>query len=274
VLRPLLQHDVPVNDAVRQVLAVLPEGFSAVARAPSLLQQPLGEDDEALVPVGELDGDEQAQEKEELEQQEVSPVQPDNYIARAIRELNESLEDESSTWTKFVPNAGAPKTVHQLADETVSVGIARATLSRLATGYKKRSGSVRTEKGHSLYVKPATTNDKGCWLAGANPDSKGDGYVAVRPLVAASGTRSAKGTRAPKRAEQYVHRLAIKAWKGETEVKRMYQGGTANEVSHRCDEPSCFNPDHLLIEDHGANEKRKHTLHGTECHCDPSCILG
>lgn len=100
--------------------------------------------------------------------------------------------------------------------------------------------------------------------------------MAVRPFVPRSGTRVANGTpRTPRRAEQLVHRLAVLAWKPLGDLERLLFGRSGDEVSHLCHVAACFNPEHLVVEDHGTNERRKACRRVGKCGCGaaPSCIL-
>jgi len=130
----------------------------------------------------------------------------------------------------------------------VTPAIARATLIRLARGYQAEEQAAA--------VAPATSNDKVCWLTSLR-QNKDEGHCVVRPLFPRKGTRLPNGTtREKRRQSQFVHRLAVVAWKPWTEVKKMLE--TRMEVSHRCSIAQCFNPGHLHVESHGDNEKRKH----------------
>lgn len=142
--------------------------------------------------------------------------------------------------------------------------VSMATLLQVTTGYKHRTSDIRTA--------PALTNTKKCWLAQGTKNKGGTGHVAIRPVLPASGTRVTNGTeRTTRRSQQFVHRLAIRAWGSLGEIERMIKGGSQNEVSHLCDEGECYNPEHLILESHSDNEKRKHK--GRACSCNPPCII-
>lgn len=146
--------------------------------------------------------------------------------------------------------------------EVLTPATARATLRRLATGYPRDRTAAA--------VAPATTNATACWLASATDNQSG--HVAVRPFVARSGRRVPNGSaRTPRRSAQFVHRLAVLGWHEWGEVVRMVENGGRWEVSHLCGQGRCFNPLHLVVESHSANEIRKH-LNGGICRCRPACI--
>ena len=69
-----------------------------------------------------------------------------------------------------------------------------------------------------------------------------------RPMTTAASPPSTK-----RRAAQKIHRLAILAWHDGEELERLVFG--VGEASHRCNEPSCFRPDHLVVDGHGENER-------------------
>jgi hypothetical protein len=70
-----------------------------------------------------------------------------------------------------------------------------------------------------------------------------------------------------------LHRLAVFAWGGRAAVENLLLRGF--EVSHLCGDERCFNPLHLVVDAHSANERRKHDAHGTTCGsvgCNPRCV--
>ena len=229
-LKPFLRDDVRPSLAAHSVLSVLPREFSFVDQGTPPTQQSA--------------------------EQVIAPLVDVAALATAF-----PFADNQSSWPP-VDTMGFSQAKKELV-EVVTPTIARNTLLRVAAGYKHRTSDD--------LVPRATTNTKSCWLASGTPNKGGAGHIAVRPFVPLSGTRVPDGApRTPRRQAQFVHRLAVKAWFGWADVQRMYTGGPKHEVSHLCGEATCFKPDHIVIESHSHNEKRKHV--NTECKCIPSCI--
>lgn len=160
----------------------------------------------------------------------------------------------------------------------ITPAVAQATLEQNLRG-------VANPKGRAVAVAPAHTNSRGCWLSQRTPKSGKSGHVECRPVVPPSGTRVPDGAaRVARRSAQLVHRLAVRAWKGIGEVCLLLDaavGGPApavpgkREVSHLCGEDNCFNPEHLGVESHSHNERRKRCEEKGVCGCGlvPGCIL-
>lgn len=153
----------------------------------------------------------------------------------------------------------------------ITPAVAQRTLLRLALGYPKE----RTTPA----VPAATTNTKGCWIASLTPTNAG-GHCALRPNFPRKGTKVPKG--APKerrRSSQYTHRMAIVAWKPREVLELLlFRDGRpqSTDASHLCHTPACFNPNHLTVESHGANEQRKarcHRFGRCQCGLTPKCIF-
>lgn len=154
--------------------------------------------------------------------------------------------------------------------EIITPQVAQNTLVRLAAGYP----ADRTAKA----VPAATSNSQGCWLAACK--ARKGGHCALRPLFPRSGTRVPDGSaRTKRRAEQYVHRMAIVAWHPPAALEMLLfgDGGPQTiDASHLCHNAACFTPSHLVVERHGLNERRKaHCSLGRVCRCgsSPQCIF-
>jgi len=127
---------------------------------------------------------------------------------------------------------------------------------------------------------PALSNQKGCWLSQVQLSSKRSEYPMVRPLkprLSSKGLqRGEKFTQDGRRAAQHLHWLSVRAWGRRRDLERLvWQSrgpGGRWEVSHLCDNPRCFRPDHLVVESHSSNERRKLCLGGSACCCLPKCI--
>ena len=108
---------------------------------------------------------------------------------------------------------------------------------------------------------PARTNAKGCWLHQGRQNEV-NGYISVRSMRSPTFL-----------SQQRVHLLAVMAWHERGSVKRLLDRKT--EVSHRCHEVTCFNPDHLVVETHRENVKRMQCNRRLACICQgvPDCIF-
>lgn len=73
--------------------------------------------------------------------------------------------------------------------------------------------------------------------------------------MGAPRARSARGVRQIKPAPQNAHRLVVVGWKGEEDRRRMLEDGW--HASHLCHNPTCANPDHIVVEAKARNEGRK-----------------
>lgn len=104
-------------------------------------------------------------------------------------------------------------------------------------------------------IPPAQTNDMGCWLAQKKPPANRR-HVHMPPILPRMKTRapSGAGRAAHRRKEQFVHRLAIRAWGTMEQVLEMIE--TDKQVSHLCHNGNCFKPEHLVLETSRANDAR------------------
>lgn len=205
-----------------------------------------------------LDHQEQQQSDNETTELEDDQTEETDLVDVALVQAF-PFADSSAMWPPF-DTTRADKSRKELV-EIMNPTMARNTLLQVTTGYKHRTSDNQTP--------PAQTNHQGCWLAQGAVNASG--HVSVRPLVPASGTRVVNGTaRTPRRSAQYVHRLAVKAWFGEADIRRLHTGGQQHEVSHLCGSGRCYRPDHLTVESHSLNERRKHCQ--GSCHCRPRCI--
>jgi hypothetical protein len=89
-----------------------------------------------------------------------------------------------------------------------------------------------------MKVDPAT----GCWLWTRCKNAKGYGYFCIN--------------RKRENAHHRAHRAIWEIVKGPIPVGYF--------VCHRCDQPSCLNPDHLFL---GTAEDNSHDMMRKECHC-------
>lgn len=74
----------------------------------------------------------------------------------------------------------------------------------------------------------------GCWVWKARTNNDGYGVVSVR----VNG----------RHLKEYAHRIAYREWKGEIPKGK--------EVSHKCHNERCCNPQHLIAETHRQNMRR------------------
>lgn len=84
----------------------------------------------------------------------------------------------------------------------------------------------------------------------------------------------ADATKAQQKIPQLVHRLAIRAWGTMVQQRRLIERQW--DVSHRCHKPSCFNPDHLEVELHADNMRRRNMcepLRQCRCGLPNQCIF-
>lgn len=181
---------------------------------------------------------------------------------------------DSQDVPKFAVPPPATTTIGELRE--VSAAVALSTLSRLINGY--------TDKSKSGYP-AATTNSSGCTLAQKSPNRADNGYVQITPISSATRSGTVNGTVKAKPKPQNAHRLAVVAHKGAQDRTNLLDNGY--HASHRCHNPTCINPDHIVVETKANNEGRKRCrqefwlveLGGVaiaqsvfKCACVPRCI--
>ncbi len=98
----------------------------------------------------------------------------------------------------------------------------------------------RLTNGYSYYYGPATSNSCACLLASKQPN-KGPEAGWVKCKVGGS------------KKEYYIHHLALLNANRKIELQGLLQG---KQVSHLCHQRTCFNPEHLIVEDAEANRDR------------------
>lgn len=110
----------------------------------------------------------------------------------------------------------------------------------------------------------ALTTSGGCWLA--KPENSRT-YCTVKPPV--NNVLNPRGLT----KTQSVHRLAIRAWGSHEQNVAMLV--LLWEASHLCHQRRCCNPQHLVIETHRSNERRKPCWVKKVCVCQqhPRCVL-
>lgn len=126
----------------------------------------------------------------------------------------------------------------------VSPKLARDTLRRLEAGYVDKSGS-----GYPAAVRTPS----GCLLAQKPPNRADNGYIQIAPISTA--TRGLAGSRAIKQMPQNAHRLVVIGHGTEEERRRLVENG--DHASHRCGQPTCIEPSHIVVESKADNEARK-----------------
>ncbi|KAF7535444.1 hypothetical protein G7054_g5378 [Neopestalotiopsis clavispora] len=118
-------------------------------------------------------------------------------------------------------------------------------IQRLMGGYKDESSSQ---------YPAATINAAGCALARKALNRDDNGYVQIAPIVT-ERSRARRGEELKEKGlPQRAHRLAVLAYKSDKDVARLLGGDNA---SHLCHQPTCINPDHLVVETKEAKEARK-----------------
>jgi hypothetical protein len=178
----------------------------------------------------------------------------------AVRARTDSLADAHGIRREECRN----KTSGELALD-VTPRIAARTLVAQAEG--------KPREGPAPAVSPAESNDKGCWLGQGRGQAHG-GHCQAAPLHPRLNhrARNGAGAVAQRRTPQLLHRLAIRAWGTEPDLRRMVVDGW--DVSHLCHNPRCFNIVHLVVESHHGNMVRRNCdSGGRACRCDPPCML-
>lgn len=172
-----------------------------------------------------------------------TPSLPSASTPPAPANANANANVLPPTPTKNPPPPPLSKSAQQLA--AVSPKAARNTLERLKVGYTQKSG-----QGYPAMQ----TNMAGCWLAQKSTNRADNGYVQISPMVESTG-RSANGVHKEAVLPQGAHRLAVRAWKSEEDSRNITDKGW--DASHLCHQPTCFNPDHIVVEPKWLNELRK-----------------
>jgi len=95
--------------------------------------------------------------------------------------------------------------------EGISVKCAQKTLDRLINGYKDKSGSS---------YPPASITETGCILASKAANRSKNGHIQIAPIAMAT-SRSVNGIRKLKPCPQNAHRLAVLAYKSQSEVDKL-----------------------------------------------------
>ena len=155
--------------------------------------------------------------------------------------------------------------------------IAAESLIAQARGYDVR--------GPTANINPAQTNAHGCWLSQSRAQDSG-GHTLMVPVKPRARTRAANGAGAQttRQKQQYMHRLAIRAFKPLPVQRLMFEAQTDDrghavviDVSHLCHEPTCFNPQHLNPETRSRNQLRDRARcsQAGRCACGlvPACIV-
>ena len=170
-------------------------------------------------------------------------------------------------------------------------------MDRLRDGYTDaKSGS-----GYGGWV----VTKHGCWVAQKGVNRESNGYIQIAPISTATRAGTTNGVVKAKPLPQGAHRLAVIASKryktpscslnstnlylasSNDDVQRMLDG---DHASHRCHNPRCLNPEHLIVESKERNEARKgcagrvqvyttigglkYVLEAKACSCEgPPCII-
>ncbi|KAK9361124.1 zinc-binding loop region of homing endonuclease-domain-containing protein [Lipomyces starkeyi] len=151
-----------------------------------------------------------------------------------------------------------------------------AAIDRLMQGYKGTTGS---------FIPPAVIAPNGCHLPQTKPNEAG--YVKILPVAIFTGHA---GKDEPKKIGvkfQRACRVVCYLTKSEDDVYNLLYGDY--EASHLCHQPTCINPDHLVVETRQANLSRKicavkfdlktringrdYILKAEECPHSPRCVI-
>ena len=122
------------------------------------------------------------------------------------------------------------------------------------TGEEVQSALERLEKGHKKSFGPCQTNSIGCKLCQKSRNKGGTGWVKCKVVKSKS------------KKEFYIHHLALIAAGRVGELK-----GSPYQVSHLCHQPTCFNPEHLVVETREENLARNRCIGWTWLTCPCPC---
>jgi hypothetical protein len=195
------------------------------------------------------------------------------------------------------PKPTKPESATLIELRTITREIAQACMDRLRDGYTDaKSGS-----GYGGWV----VTKHGCWVAQKGVNRESNGYIQIAPISTATRAGTTNGVVKAKPLPQGAHRLAVIASKryktpscslnstnlylasSNDDVQRMLDG---DHASHRCHNPRCLNPEHLIVESKERNEARKgcagrvqvyttigglkYVLEAKACSCEgPPCII-
>ena len=153
------------------------------------------------------------------------------------------------------------------------------TLQRLKNGHRDKSGAS---------YPAATTNINNCILVQKTPNRKENGYIQIAPIVQIRTRAKLRAQKKTKPKPQNAHRLVVIAHKSQDDIDHLFNG---QHASHLCNNPTCINHEHIVVEPKCNNEARKqsaklgpiiHTkINGqlytlpplSKCTCQPSCIF-
>ena len=93
-------------------------------------------------------------------------------------------------------------------------------------GYR-RSTPRKMQPIDARLIRRRSIDSRGCWNWIGRKNAGGYGIICMRSL----------GVKSP---DRLVHRVAMATWRG-------FDLSSALKVLHHCDNPSCFNPDHLFV---------------------------
>ncbi len=127
------------------------------------------------------------------------------------------------------------------------------------------------QRGAGPAIPAATTTRLGCWFSNA-PPQKADGHVLMATFKAGKGETAAKrgGAVSYKWQPQLIHRISVRAFGSWEEQQKMFEARP--DVSRLCHEPTCFNPQHLVLEEHADNMTRQKCNARLECACVLPCL--
>lgn len=113
----------------------------------------------------------------------------------------------------------------------------------------------RIRNGYPPYFGGAVYNSTGCLLAAKTPN-KGEKAGWVKCKVGGQ------------RTEYYIHHLALIAANRQQDLQGVSEG---KQVSHLCHNRTCFQPDHLVVEDAKVNRERNKCQGWTWITCPCGC---
>jgi hypothetical protein len=193
-------------------------------------------------------------------------IQPITAPAASVAQLAERLPVAADPHPPLSPPADATKAQQELLSVCTPTVAARSLVG-LARGLPAR--------GPAPAIAAATTNHLGCFLSSSRGQQNG-GHCQMAPLFPRATTRAPNGVGAQraKKIPQLVHRLAIRAWGTMVQQHRLIERQW--DVSHRCHKPACFNPEHLEVELHADNMRRRNMcepLRRCRCGLPNQCIF-